>query len=268
MIKQRIVSTRETMDAIRRLLTEQTPGVLQRFGDGDVRLALGGFDMLQNANANLSNLMKEAFSLHGEGVMKCLPLHCPEWNSSEEGMFPGNHEGNASWCGNILTQFLKLSPESNKQGFPIYSPVALAFLATIDTSYTLEWLRFLRNQNVSCLIGNHEIPAWLVEKLFGCQTVHIPTPSSQSFSQISQIRQSAMTVLSSLPKEDFSVVITSMGCAGRPLQVSLYKELVEAQNRQIFFFDFGSLMDALMGKNTRAWIQLSKFDPHSILDCL
>ena len=52
-----------------------------------------------------------------------------------------------------------------------------------------------------------------------------------------------------------------MGCSGRVLQKRLYNN-----HDNIFVFDFGSLMDALCGWNTRAWIELTNFDKDKILE--
>ena len=58
----------------------------------------------------------------------------------------------------------------------------------------------------------------------------------------------------------YAVVIIAMGCSGRALQKRLWRK-----RDNLFLFDFGSLMDALCGWDTRAWISLSNFDKNQFL---
>ncbi len=54
---------------------------------------------------------------------------------------------------------------------------------------------------------------------------------------------------------EYSVVVTSMGCSGRAMQKKIWDN-----HDNYFLFDFGSLMDALCGWETRAWIEMSNFN--------
>ena len=54
-----------------------------------------------------------------------------------------------------------------------------------------------------------------------------------------------------------------MGCSGRAMQKRIWDNY-----NNVFLFDFGSLMDALCGDKTRAWIELTNFDKSTILDLL
>ena len=51
-----------------------------------------------------------------------------------------------------------------------------------------------------------------------------------------------------------------MGCAGRILQKRLWHKL-----DNVFLFDFGSLIDAICGWKTRAWIKLTHFDSEAFI---
>jgi hypothetical protein len=46
-----------------------------------------------------------------------------------------------------------------------------------------------------------------------------------------------------------------MGCSGRAMQKKIWDN-----HDNYFLFDFGSLMDALCGWETRAWIEMSNFN--------
>ena len=54
-----------------------------------------------------------------------------------------------------------------------------------------------------------------------------------------------------------------MGCSGRALMKRLWNKF-----DKVFFFDFGSLLDALCGWNTRAWIELTNFEHKKFIEKL
>lgn len=263
----KFLSTKETLEAISEKIKAKEPGIYQRFGDGDLNLALGMNDMLQMRNSTLEKLMKEAFAYKAPNILKTLPHHCKEWGTHEEGMFPGNHEGNEVWCTDAYNKFRSLIGVV-EENYPVYSSVALCHQATVDPMQTREWLKNFKTNNIPLLIGNEKIPSSLVEKLFSPNTVHVKTPSSQSFSKFETIENESLEVLRNMPNDQYGIVVTSMGCSGRALQFSLYKKLVLGEARNLFFFDFGSLMDAFMHTKTRAWIELTSLDPDIILNGL
>lgn len=263
----KFLGTKETLNALSEKFESKEPGIYQRFGDGDLNLALGVNDMLQVRNPMLERLMRDAFAYKAPNILKTLPHHCKEWGTHEEGMFPGNHEGNGEWCGDAYNKFRSLIGQTDED-YSVYSTVALCHQATVDPLQTLEWLKGLKKSNVPLLIGNEDISPELVKKLFNENTFHVKTPSSQSFSKFDETEKQSIEVLRKMPIDEFGIVVTSMGCTGRALQFTLFKKLVLEEGRQLFFFDFGSLMDAFMHRNTRAWIELTNFDPDVILNGL
>ena len=52
-----------------------------------------------------------------------------------------------------------------------------------------------------------------------------------------------------------------MGCPGRVLAKRIY-----LQDFNVFLFDSGSLLDALCGWKTRAWMDLAPFDVRGLLE--
>ena len=79
------------------------------------------------------------------------------------------------------------------------------------------------------------------------------SPSRSSFSKFEEIYSEFKSLTTS--DSDYSVVVTSMGCSGRAMQKRIWDN-----HNNLFLFDFGSLMDALCGWKTRAWIEMSNFD--------
>ena len=89
----------------------------------------------------------------------------------------------------------------------------------------------------------------------------IRTPSQNSFTQFEEIYDEFVKSINK--DKDYSINVTSMGCSGRAMQKRIWDNY-----NNVFLFDFGSLMDALCGDQTRAWIELTNFDKNSILDLL
>ncbi len=251
----RFHKTHETLHKIMDLLAHKEPGLFLRFGDGDVNLAIGEPDLLQASSSNLQQEMREALGLNGDGIIKTLPLLCKELDGWEEGMFPGNHEWDLQGCINLLNQ---TSPFWGKPFTDVYSTVALHFAATHYKTLCIRFLRFLKQSKPVILIGNKNVPSEIRNLLFDTQCAFIPTPARQSFNAIDSIEKAC---LNAIPQDgSYHVAIIAMGCSGRVLSKRLWSKL-----NNVFIFDFGSLLDALCGWNTRAWIELSDFQAKQIL---
>lgn len=247
--------TKETLERIKEIISAKQKGTYLRFGDGDIVLANGGNDMFQAQNRNLQLEMQEALRLNGPTILKTLPLYCHELNGWESGMLPGNHEAPLDWCVDILNRAQRFW---NAEFTDVYSHVALHFSSTQYEDECITFLKFLKSTNCVLLIGNKNIPMQIRELLFGNKCAFIPTPDNNSYNQIDRIEQEC---LSKIPKNnDYKVIITSMGCSGRALQKRLWHKL-----DNVFLFDFGSLMDALCGWDTRVWISLSKFNAEKFI---
>jgi hypothetical protein len=241
--ERRIETPRETIRMCKEIIFTGNRGAYLRFGDGDINLLEGRNELLQSGNLQIAGEILEAFSLTGNGILKCLPLHSKLFGLMP-GMKPGIHEVSDSWASNILARASKFFV-----GEKIYSPVALAYLAVFERDCALEFLRLLRNMN-PIFVGNQNIPSHIIKKLFG-ETVHIQTPAKQAFTQIDRVESETIDVLKQRDK-NYQVIVIAMGCSGRVLA----KRLIKNSEFRFFLFDFGSLLDALCGWNTRAWIDL------------
>lgn len=244
----------ETLEAIESIILNKEKGAYLRFGDGDINLANGDNDLLQENNSLLSHEMSEALSMSNKNILKSLPLHCKEYGW-EVGMFPGNHECDKAWADSILDKVERFwGGEVNE----VYSPVALHFLASYKPERAIKFLKFIRNNNICCVVGNKKIPRKTIKSIFG-QTIHIKTPTNNSYNKIDTIENKVSNLLDKSDNQ-YKIVVTAMGCSGRILQKRLINKY-----ENIFLFDFGSLLDALCGWNTRAWIELSEFDKNNFL---
>ncbi len=250
--------TEETLGKITNIILNKQKGAYLRFGDGDVNLSLGQHDALQPAQYKLMLEMQEAFLLNGPTILKTLPLYCRELHGYEEGMSPGNHEAPYEWCLDILH---RVSPLWGSTITDVYSHAALHFASSHKQDLCIQFLKFLKKSPCYILVGNENIPKEIRDLLFGENCIFIPTPSRQSYGAIDQVEQECLKIMKNT--NDYKVIITAMGCSGRALQKRLWEKL-----DNVFLFDFGSVMDAICGWNTRAWIEITQFDEKTFINNL
>ena len=245
-----IISPLETLGELERHIAKRQKGAYMRFGDGDIYLAIGKNDLYQKGEKLLSEEMNEAFAMRGSGIFKSLIIHSSVYGYEKE-MFFGNH--------------LVTDDEANKLlrpvyhyfiGYKIYSPVALHYAAAYHTELANSFLKLLKSHAI-LFIGNEDVPEEITTKLFG-KVKHVKTPSKHSYTRIDEIEMEAKKELEKENK--FGVVIVSMGCSGRVLIKRLY-----CNNKNIFYFDFGSLLDGIIGNYTRTWLKKTDIDYNLLL---
>lgn len=255
----KIYNSRETLSKIMDLISHEQKGAYLRCGDGDLNLAHGKRSGSHSVvTPRLQFEMQEVFDLNGPTILKSLPLTCKELGSLEEGMFPGCHLRTYKDCLRFLKQAVPFWGTDIKD---VYSAVALHHVATVDHNYCLEFLRFLKAHNSCVLVGNKEIPEHIKTLLFGAGCEFIPTPTKNAYAEIDAIEKQCLEAINK--KKGYKVIILSTGNTGRILQKRLWPKL-----DNVFLFDFGSLMDALCGWETRKWIRLNTSSLNSLKEIL
>ena len=244
----------ETLKTIELIISKGEKGAYLRFGDGDINLAFGEHDSFQDANNNLKREMQEAFALKGRNVLKTLPINCKELGTLEPGMGFGMHEIPYDKAVRWLNKVQSLWPEPITD---VYSTAALHHASTQFPEECIKFLKFLK-QYPCILVGNQHIPKEMRNLLFGENCLFVPTPDKQSYNSIDSIEQETLHAAEQI--EGYKVIITSMGCSGRALQKRLWYKIDNA-----FLFDFGSLMDALCGWETRVWMAYAHFNRKTFL---
>lgn len=251
--------THATLNKIKEIITNKQKGMYLRFGDGELVVALGQGAIEQNPNQRLAVEMQEAFALNGPTILKTIPLYCREFGGWEPGMFlPSNHEETFASASQHLNSANKLW---NAPITDVYSHVALHFASTTYTDDCIQFLKFLKSSNCCLFVGNRNIPQQIRDLLFGPECIFIPTAPHSCYDDIDNIEQE---VLNKLPnKNEYKVIVTCMGPSSKALQKRLWPKI-----DNVFLFDFGSLMDAICGWNTRWWIKDTHFDAQNFLTLL
>ena len=81
------VNCNNTVKEIYDFIKNKKSGMYLRFGDGDFNLAENMDDLLAKANNNLKEMMLKSMSIRDDRVLMCIPHHCKEINTLEEGMY-------------------------------------------------------------------------------------------------------------------------------------------------------------------------------------
>ena len=240
----------ETLNSIKEIILNKEKGALLRFGDGDLALAHGGRSGTHDYSDQLKNEMIETFGMNDRYLLKTLPLICHEHGGPEVELFYVGRQLSKKNCREVVAKAQKIWGEKINY---IYSPVALPYTAVAMPDICIDFLKFLRNQKCELFIGNRSIPHSIIHLLFGDPKI-IGSPSRSAYKEINRIEQECLKAMSE-ESDDYRLVIVSCGNTGRVLIKRLWPKF-----NNVFFFDMGSLMDALCGWKTRGWIRKTKFN--------
>lgn len=246
-----IVSPLDTLNKIKETIAKEQQGCYMRFGDGDVFLLNKQADLYQKASEKLSTEMKEAFAMSGSSIYKSLSIHSKAFGYEKE-MYVGNH-----LVSDAYATYLLKSSYPYFIGHQIYSPVALHYAATYHPALANDFLKVLKSKTF-LFIGNKHIKREVLEKLFGQEIQIVGTPDNNAYTAMDDVEQQASSILAN--SANFGVVVIAMGCSGRVLMKRL-----TLLKKNIFLFDFGSLLDGLNGIESRTWLKKEKLDYHLLM---
>lgn len=240
----KIKSSFDTINDIKTAINNRSKGAYFRFGDEDIYLLLGIDGPMHKSSKKMSQEMKEAMKCNVGVNHFALPINSKLFGF-EEGMVEDMHLVSDDHAVKYLGATYKYIDVKN-----IYTPVALHYLATFNKIFCIEFLNFLKSTN-PIFVGNQNTKASVVKKIFG--DVHIKCPSINSYTEIDRTEIELEQAIKARGNS-FQVVVVAMGCPGRILQKRILKK-----GYNVYLFDFGSLLDAFNGENTRHWIGLAGF---------
>jgi len=251
-----------TVNEIYNTIKNKNSGIYLRFGDGDFNLAENKDDLLAKANNNLKEMMLSSMSIRDDRVLMCIPHHCKEINTLEEGMYPGNHEYPYSYIERFL-QILK--SKNNTLPNKIYTNVALSYCSVHFPDIVVNLHKEIKKSNI-IYIGNYLYSDDFLKKMFGENIIRINTNSHNAFDQFDFVINTLNNLIEEKYKaKDFYIIIIAAGCASRAFSSVIYNNFF-VNNPNFFLFDYGSLLDYLYGLNTRAYMDLMPPKKDYILD--
>ena len=236
-----IKTPEETIKKMIWFIQEKQKGAYLRFGDGEINIIDGIGAIEQKSDTSLKVEMIQSLNLSGEGVMKSLMIHSKRFGFSE-GMKLGTHLTDDGWAVNLLRRCYQYFIGHN-----IYSHAALAYSAQFEREHLDKLLDEIKKVPFRIFIGNKNIPDNVVYKHLGENTFRVFIEPTNTYASVDVIESDVKSLLEK-NKDIYGVIILSAGPTANVIQ----KRLHPVYN--IFSLDFGSMMDALSGNKTRAWI--------------
>jgi hypothetical protein len=246
------VNCLNTVNIIFDFISNKKPGMYLRFGDGDFNLAENKSELLASANPEIAELMLRAMSIRDERVLICIPHHCKQIDTLEDGMYPGNHEYTIDY----IVRFINIL-KSRTQTLPklIYTNVALSYCSVHFPDTIINIHKEIKKYNV-IYIGNYLYSDIFLQKLFGDNVTRINTNSNNAFNQKTLVFNELTRLMAErFNKYDYYIIVIAAGCASRAFSSLIY-DTYFVNNPNFFLFDYGSLLDYLYGLNTRAYMDL------------
>lgn len=244
--------SKETMNKVLEIIETKIKGAYLRFGDGDLNIMEMKDDSYNKCNVIFSQELKESISVNDGNYLVGINLICNKYGLLEPGMFPGNHE----WPEQICDVFYnKISTIIGRKFNNFYSQIALNYLITMKQKEAIEILYRLKtmcHQNNVIFIGNSNINKEIISLYFG-NCSYIECKAKNSYDDINIVEKK---LINELNNDKYNIVICCMGVATRVL----IKRIWNTDISNYFLLDFGSIIDALSGIDSRAYISLSNFN--------
>jgi hypothetical protein len=240
-------TTTETVETLIHHIAQKIPTLYLRFGDGDFNLMDGRGDMLAAPSAAIQQEYALSFKLLNETHMIGINYHCKENNTLEHGMRGGVHQCPIHIVNQNIQQLKQRLPCISK----LYSPVALHHVLILRPDLYAKFLKTIQKNNATIIIGNREFSHNDLLFYFG-QHHKINCNFRDSFNERVQIAEEFETIVRNC--NSYVVIILATGCGGRAM-CHRFIQLLNQYKLDAIIIDIGSSIDALMGKNTRAWIE-------------
>jgi hypothetical protein len=241
----------DTIKTVLHFIKNEQGGMYLRFGDGDFNLAENKYDLLARPNVVLREKMLESMSIRDNRIKICIPHHCKDLNTLEDGMYPGNHE----YPYDYIVHYLNIL-KSKKKSLPdkIYTNVALAYCSFKNPDLVIELHKTIKNYKV-LYIGNYQYSDEFLKKLFGKKFNRINTNWRDAFDQYEFVFNELDNYFKNKISNEYFVIVIAAGCSSRAFAYDIYDKYF-IKNPNFYLFDYGSLLDYLYGMNTRAYMDL------------
>lgn len=261
-VRTSLLTTQETLRQIE-ASWNRGGGAHIRMGDGDFNILNGKDDLHLRAGPGVTDRYRWLLSA-GTDLDYALHHHCQKFGNVEDGMGLGVHEFPSKSVRGFLKIFHRFVGYIPKE---LGSSVSLAHQAVVNPVFVIDFLRKLR-QRTTGYIGNGNLSEDLFLLLFGQEAFRVNTPITNAWDSYSIVCDLSRThlidrVTLGAAGNARNVVVVSAGVTGRLLCLEL-----SALFPQFYFFDFGSLLDLLMGTESRAWMELTSPDAALILEGL
>jgi hypothetical protein len=237
----KMVSPEKTISQITDYIKSEKSGAYLRFGDGEINVIEGKNEPEQDGDSTLKRELRESMEMSGDHIMKSLMLHSPRFGYTE-----GPHLVSDEWAVKLLKRAYYYFI-----GDKIYCHAAIAQCFEYKKKEMADLLKEIRKKQKKIFIGNKLVSKDILQEVFGENVIHIKVESRNCFRNVDTTEKELIEILEKNPKE-FYTVIFAAGPTANVLQKRLYGKY------NFFSVDFGSLIDAISGWSSRAWINSDK----------
>jgi hypothetical protein len=244
----KIKSTYNTLEKIKKIISNNERGCYIRFGDGDIFVLKNiAVHRNQKFNISLAKELNEAISLNDDNVIKSLAINSEKFGI-EEFMEYGIHQ-----VPNFQAEKLLCNSYEFFIGNEIYSPVALHYEVVYNKQHATEFLRMLRSFQ-PIFVGSEQNSPKVIKSLLDTTDI-VQTSHRDTYDEIDRIENQIIELLSKRNSK-YDVVIFSCGATAK----ALIKRLYLNYNKPVFLFDMGSVIDLFHGRMQWTWVKKSGID--------
>ena len=237
-----MLSTEETLLRVKEKISNGYGGAYLRFGDGDIVVATGGSDKLQSASSDLASILREALCADTEAFEFGLPFHLQKWGTAEKGMSYGEFCSPKGRTYSLLRSVFEIRSQAPLK--TVVSSSALSYASIHNPSLAISVLKTVKH-HAKLVIANENLMHPLKDQIFG--SAHfVRVPSKNPFGEFDRILEDSVRRLNDM--QSTGVVVIAAGVTGRAIVWRLQSLYPES-----YFFDFGSLLDSIMGAHSRTW---------------
>ncbi len=246
----------DTINKIIDIITKNEKGAYLRFGDGEMNHMMGMPSMENKHDTNFDIEMRESICIDDPNYLKGVCLMCDKYGLLEEKMWPGNHE----WPEYIADKYFAIMYNIRKNILTeYYTFVAFNFYLTTYPEKSFPLMKNIRDlclKNDVIFIGNKTINKNVIELMFGEKYLFIECLSKNSYSDINNIENKLIYSLNI--NDNYKIVIVCCGATTEALAKRIWKTNNIKCN--YFMLDFGSIIDALSGNNSRQYLIDTNFN--------
>lgn len=244
-----MINSSKICEKIIQIMTAKEKGVTARFGDGDLYLADGSFDINQQATDGIKKEMIETIGINDSNYMRFLPLVQHQYGGIEPGMTRKDFIMAQRLCENLCRSAQKHWKGPMNQ---VYNAYYIAYMACYKPQELINFFLTVGTlSDMVIFVGNEKANTHIFRKLWSkTYKHHIKTPEKNAYSVLDDIEKKTIKFLKE-NSEKYILIIAALGCSGRILG----KRLWQSDFTNFFYLDFSSLIDAYDGKVTRRWIR-------------
>jgi len=232
-----------TLEILCKLLEDRPKVYYPRFGDGDFNIMSGeGRCIEHDYSKELQEELQSSFLIEEDGYLKGAMVNEPTFNGIN--LQPRNQKENEQ----ILSFFKELYGGRN---ITTYSHVLFTYAAVHEQELMIEFLENFIRPKKKLFIGS--VPKDDIEKLVGKVDYYVNIPVASLEEQ--KVFKGAYYTMDKWWEDvmdcvdDVDLVLPTAGMAGRVTCGRLWN-----LNKQVHCIELGSIVDAVISKESRSWI--------------